>query len=95
MLLLTLCLAAPFFGIGGISLATTALAYGALALGASIKAARRTEWKVLPLLPIAFAMIHLAYGSGFLIGLAKFWNRWGEHETCTNHSTLLPDAKLP
>ena len=27
---------------------------------------------------VAFAILHLSYGSGFLVGLLKFWNRWGE-----------------
>ena len=26
---------------------------------------------------LAFAILHLSYGSGFLVGLFKFWNRWG------------------
>lgn len=30
------------------------------------------------LLPTAFAIIHVSYGLGFLIGLFKFWNRWGD-----------------
>jgi succinoglycan biosynthesis protein ExoA len=29
-------------------------------------------------LPIAFAILHTGYGLGFLIGLVKFWNRWGD-----------------
>lgn len=28
-------------------------------------------------LSLAFAILHLSYGSGFLVGLFKFWNRWG------------------
>lgn len=32
--------------------------------------------KKLLLLPVAFAIIHISYGLGFLIGLFKFWNRW-------------------
>jgi len=43
---------------------------------ASVGVARRGGWRMLPLLSIAFATLHLAYGSGFLVGLAKFWNRW-------------------
>lgn len=30
------------------------------------------------LLPLTFAIIHLSYGLGFLLGLFKFWNRWGD-----------------
>ena len=25
---------------------------------------------------VTFAIIHLSYGLGFLVGLVKFWNRW-------------------
>lgn len=30
------------------------------------------------LLPFTFAILHLSYGLGFLLGLFKFWNRWGD-----------------
>lgn len=32
------------------------------------------------LLPLAFAILHLSYGLGFLLGLFKFWNRWGDKQ---------------
>jgi succinoglycan biosynthesis protein ExoA len=35
-------------------------------------------WRHLPLLPLVFAILHLSYGLGFLAGLFKFWNRWGD-----------------
>ena len=85
-------LTAPFSVSGRILLATILVAYGLLNFGASILAVRRTEWKVFPLLPVAFTIIHLAYGSGFLRGLAKFWNRWGDHDTRAAQSTLLRDV---
>ena len=28
------------------------------------------------LLPLAFIIIHVGYGLGFLVGLFRFWNRW-------------------
>lgn len=31
-------------------------------------------------LPLVFAILHLSYGSGFLIGLFKFWNRWDDKQ---------------
>lgn len=34
--------------------------------------------KVFFLLPHAFLIIHISYGLGFLVGLFKFWNRWGD-----------------
>ena len=30
------------------------------------------------LLPFVFAILHISYGLGFLAGLFKFWNRWGD-----------------
>lgn len=34
----------------------------------------------LPLLSLAFATLHVAYGLGFWVGLARFWNRWRQTE---------------
>jgi glycosyltransferase involved in cell wall biosynthesis len=45
---------------------------------ASVLTAREGYWCHLPLLPFAFITLHVSYGSGFLLGLAKFWNRWGD-----------------
>jgi hypothetical protein len=45
---------------------------------ASLAAAAKSEWRLLPLLPPAFMIIHLAYGAGFLLGMLKFWKRWGD-----------------
>jgi cellulose synthase/poly-beta-1,6-N-acetylglucosamine synthase-like glycosyltransferase len=38
--------------------------------------ARRAQWRFLPLLPVAFGVIHSAFGTGFLVGLIRFFNRW-------------------
>ncbi|MBC7225266.1 MAG: hypothetical protein H5T59_13510 [Anaerolineae bacterium] len=70
------------FGSGLLALATRqprwALAvagpYAVANLGASLWTARR-DVRALPLLPLAFATLHLAYGLGFLWGL---W-RWRAH----------------
>jgi succinoglycan biosynthesis protein ExoA len=87
-----LLLSAPFFKLGKLLLAATIIAYGVLNLAAAVSAARRTAWILMPLLPTTFTIIHLAYGSGFLIGLAKFWNRWGDRETRASQSPLLHDT---
>ena len=42
---------------------------------------RPRDWKVFPLLPIAFATLHFSYGLGFLVGLVKFWKRWGKGQS--------------
>jgi cellulose synthase/poly-beta-1,6-N-acetylglucosamine synthase-like glycosyltransferase len=87
-----LCVTSPFFIAGRLLLATAAISYSGLSLGASILAARRNNWRLLPVLPIVFAIIHFAYGSGFLLGLARFWNRWRDHGSRSSQSTLLRDV---
>lgn len=62
---------------GGLSLFGLVLgSYTAANLIASVLVHKGQSWRVLPLLPITFALLHLAYGSGFLVGLARFWNYW-------------------
>jgi glycosyltransferase involved in cell wall biosynthesis len=45
---------------------------------ASLYTAAKKGGQHLLLLPVVFATIHISYGSGFLVGLFKFWNRWGD-----------------
>ncbi|MCH7663448.1 MAG: hypothetical protein IH859_06225 [Chloroflexi bacterium] len=45
---------------------------------ASLYTSSKHGWKYLLLLPATFAILHLSYGVGFLFGLFKFWNRWGD-----------------
>jgi len=47
-------------------------------LSASTISAVKQGWKLVPILPFVFAILHFSYGLGFLVGLAKFWNRWGD-----------------
>ena len=47
-------------------------------LAASILTAARRGWQTLPLLPLVYAILHTAYGLGFLTGLVRFANRWGD-----------------
>jgi len=44
----------------------------------SFQTAAKRDWKYFFMLPIVFATLHLSYGLGFIIGLFKFWNRWGD-----------------
>lgn len=44
----------------------------------SLRIASEKGWKYFFLLPLAFMTIHISYGFGFLVGLFKFWNRWGD-----------------
>jgi hypothetical protein len=41
---------------------------------------KRHDWPLFWLLPIAFAILHVSFGLGFLVGLLKFRNRWGDHD---------------
>jgi succinoglycan biosynthesis protein ExoA len=45
---------------------------------ASVATASRKGRIYLLLLPLVFAILHLSYGTGFLIGLIRFANRWRE-----------------
>jgi succinoglycan biosynthesis protein ExoA len=47
-------------------------------LTVSIYTSYRRGWSALPLLPLVFAILHISYGLGFLVGLFKFANRWGD-----------------
>jgi len=44
----------------------------------SIHIARDQGWKFLPHLPLIYAILHLSYGLGFLVGLFIFSNRWND-----------------
>ncbi len=63
--------------------------YGVANLAASLWTAARADWRNFPLLPLAFAILHFSYGLGFLVGLVKFSNRWGDtHGRTPNWETL-------
>lgn len=52
--------------------------YAALNLAVSVASAPRpVSLSHVTAVSLAFAILHLSYGSGFLTGLFKFWNRWG------------------
>jgi glycosyltransferase involved in cell wall biosynthesis len=66
----------PFFRMARSGLLLLVAAYLAADAAASASAGRRAPRKVGVLLPLAFPILHLSYGFGFLAGLARFWNRW-------------------
>jgi succinoglycan biosynthesis protein ExoA len=74
--LFALAVTAPIIRWSSILLAVALLAYVIATLASAIHAAANTKWRFLLLLPIAFAIIHLAYGLGFIVGLVRFWSRW-------------------
>jgi succinoglycan biosynthesis protein ExoA len=51
---------------------TLAGVYSIAVLVASLVTAARTEWKLFPVLPLAFGCFHLGYGYGFLRGILDF-----------------------
>jgi succinoglycan biosynthesis protein ExoA len=78
--LLVSLLIAPFSALGGWAFCLAAGSYVIANLGASVLTAGRNDWRLLPLLPMTFALLHVSYGLGFLVGLVKFWDRWGDVE---------------
>lgn len=50
------------------------LLYAASVLGASISVSARRGWRYLPILPLAFATIHLSWGLGFWWGVIHRWD---------------------
>ena len=55
--------------------------YAAGNLVATAAAVRKEGPRHAARLPIIFATLHLSYGLGFLVGLGRFWNRWGDKRT--------------
>ena len=45
---------------------------------ASLLMIKKNRFYISWLLPFAYMVIHLSYGFGFLVGLVKFWDRWGD-----------------
>jgi succinoglycan biosynthesis protein ExoA len=75
---LFLSIVAGFFlsGVGWL-LTLVAGSYGLGNLGAAGWTAGRRGWRYFPLLPLAFATLHIGYGLGFILGLFRFADRWG------------------
>ena len=63
---------------GKVAFLMVAGAYLAAILIGSLWTARKAGWKHVPLLPVVFATLHLSWGLGFVIGLFRFWSRWGD-----------------
>ena len=71
-----LLLATPVVSFSRFILFGTVLAYVIGNVATSVVAASKVGWRILPFLPIAFSIIHFAYGCGSLIGFVRFWNYW-------------------
>jgi glycosyltransferase involved in cell wall biosynthesis len=75
--------AAPFSAEGKIVLSAILSTYVAANLAAAVSVIRRHHLSRPAMLPLAFAALHTGYGVGFLVGLVRFWDRWGT--TAINH----------
>ncbi|MDH5507683.1 MAG: glycosyltransferase family 2 protein [Anaerolineae bacterium] len=75
IVLLALAGSVPLFGT---LLKLEVAAYLVASLTASVLESRKRGWRFLPFLPLIFAILHISYGLGFLLGLFKFYNRWGD-----------------
>jgi hypothetical protein len=81
-------LIAPFSAIAAWVLGLTLASYAAANLGISVMSAGRGDWSLLLPLPVSFGALHFAYGLGFLVGLVRFSNRWGDRKSrWSNHAS--------
>ena len=64
--------------LGWLLLAIICGAYLAANLIASVWTASKFGWRHFLYLPFVFAILHLGYGFGFLVGLLRFANRWSQ-----------------
>ena len=76
----------PFFNLGKWLLLVVVGSYAVANSIASILIARRKGWRLLLCLPATFAILHLAFGLGFLAGLIRFWKRWLNRQTDPTYS---------
>lgn len=60
----------------------------------SLWAASQNGWSYLPLLPITYAILHLSYGLGFLVGLFRFAHRWGDKKGIVPELILM-NSEMP
>jgi hypothetical protein len=76
-MVLVLALVAPFSAAATTALAALLLFYFSVCAVAACRVWRstRVDGPVL-LLPLCFAILHISYGLGFLVGLVRFCGRW-------------------
>ena len=60
----------------GILTGAIGASYVAANLAATIAVARRAGISVAPYLPLSFAILHVSYGCGFVVGAVKFCGKW-------------------
>ncbi len=57
----------------------------------TLQKSEKRDYRTTVFLPLCFLILHIAYGAGFVVGLIKFWNRWGEQKPIAP----FPTAQLP
>ena len=83
-------LSAIFSELGRVLLILFGVLYTVANLSASIMLLPRGGLKALMLLPVTFVTLHFSYGTGFAIGLLRFWNGWGNQ---TNRFSARDEAR--
>jgi GT2 family glycosyltransferase len=72
LFVLSLCAAWPMVHRLGAAGGSHLALYFAVSLAVSTAIAAQSSWRLLPVLPIVFLVIHVAWGTGFLTGLC-YW----------------------
>lgn len=78
--------------LGGLYLLVNLLASMRAALNCHASASEKL--KLMLWLPVTFATLHGSYGFGFLAGLVRFWNRWGDKSTRATSEQQARHKKL-
>ncbi len=81
LVLLLSLLAFPFTTLGKVIFGLTSVLYALANLAATILITRKHGRRLFTYLPVVFLTLHMAYGTGFVKGLFRFWNRWRDRET--------------
>jgi len=92
--LLLLAAGASFLRFARWGLVAVSFAYAAANISASTVLARRLSvsvWRV----ALAFGLLHVSYGIGFLAGLARFWSRWNESSPTATPSPFAAPPTSP
>jgi glucose-1-phosphate thymidylyltransferase len=82
----------PVFSVAGTVFGIVVGSYVIANITASMLSLRKNKYTLLPLVPISFATLHLAYGLGFLTGFVRFWRCWGENKNKSQSLLPLRDA---
>ena len=77
-------LLAILFSWGWIALLAFLGLYFGVNLAVSLSISSKKGWQLFPGLVLSFLKLHIAYGTGFITGLFKFWNRWNDRDQGKN-----------